>query len=391
VPTTSQEKLWSRDYVLFLGSTVLLWTSFYFPLLALPIYVMQHLHGSQTQAGLLSGMLTISAVLSRPLAGYAVDRWGRRWIQLASLLLFCGVVFSYNLAQTLLTLFAIRLLHGIPFGAATTASSAVAADLVPAARRGEGIGYFALAQTVATAFGPALALSVLGDGQFTRLFVTAGLIAVGALALASMVRYPPIRNPAARFSLRSALERRVGWLSVTSIFISLGYGSIISFVTLYAAELGIARAGLFFSAFAAGVVLTRLVAGRIFDRHGPKPVISASLGVLAAGYVILALVHTEMGFLAAAFVLGLGFGAVTPSLQTMAVNSVPAARRGAANGTLFSAFDIGIGLGSSLLGAVAQSAGSYATMYWLAGLILIIPALLFFLVVMPRYDVLRET
>jgi MFS family permease len=247
------------------------------------------------------------------------------------------------------------------------------------------MGYYSLSQTLATALGPALALSVLGDGQFGRLFVAAGVIAVGALALASLIRHPPIRNPAARFSLRSALERRVGWLSVTAGFISLGYGSIVTFITLYAAELGVARAGLFFSVFAAGVVLTRLVSGRTFDRHGPKPVVGASLGLLVAGYIILALAQTETGFLAAAFVLGLGFGALTPSLQAMAVNLVPAERRGAANGTLFSAFDIGIGVGSSLLGAVAQAAGSYATMYLVAAGVLVIPALLFFLVVMPRY------
>jgi MFS family permease len=381
----SQEELWSRDFVVFLGCTVLLWISFYFLLPTLPIYVVQRLGGSQTQVGLLSGLLTISAVVTRPLAGYAVDRWGRRVVHLPSILLFVGVVFSYNWTSTLFLLLVVRLLHGIPFGAATTANSTVAADLVPAARRGEGMGYYSLAQTLATAVGPALALSVLGDGQFGRLFAAASATAVGALGLAALIRHPPIRNPAARFSLRSALERRVGWLSVTAGFISLGYGSVVTFITLYAAELGIARAGLFFSVFAAGLVLTRLVSGRAFDRHGPKPVVAASLGMLLVGYVILALAQTEIGFLAAAFVLGLGLGALTPSLQAMAVNLVPAERRGAANGTLFSAFDIGIGVGSSLLGAVAQAAGSYATMYLVAGAVLVIPALLFFAVVMPRY------
>jgi predicted MFS family arabinose efflux permease len=107
--------------------------------------------------------------------------------------------------------------------------------------------------------------------------------------------------------------------------------------------------------------------------------------LLAVGYVILALVRTEMGDLGAAFVLGLAFGAIVPCLQAMAVNLVPPQRRGAANGTLFSAFDIGIGVGSYALGAVAQAAGSHATMYLVAGAVLVIPALLFLLAVMPRY------
>jgi MFS family permease len=386
--TGPDKKLWSRDFVLFLGSTVLVWTSFYSLLATLPIYVVQHLAGSQTHAGLLSGLLTITAVLSRPLAGYAVDRWGRRWIQLASLLLFCAVAFSYNLAQSLFMLLAIRLLHGIPFGIATTASNTVAADLVPTARRGEGIGYFALAQTLATAVGPALALTVLGNGQFTRLFVVTGLIAVGGLVVASAIRYPAIRNPAMMFSLRSLIERRVGWLSLAALFVAVSYGSVVSFITLYAGELGIAHAGLFFSVYAAGLLLARLVTGQIFDQRGPRPVVAGSVGLLLVGYVVLALWQTELGFLCAALLLGLG--AVSPTLQAMAANMVPAARRGAANATLFVCFDIGIGLGSYLLGALAQEAGSYATMYLVAGAILVIPALLFFLVVMPRYRVVRE-
>ena len=177
------------------------------------------------------------------------------------------------------------------------------------------------------------------------------------------------------------LERRVSWLSLTTIFVSLGYGSLVTFITLYAAELGIARAGLFFTIDAVGLMLARSVTGRIFDRRGPKQVVGASLGCLFFGYVMLGAWQTEVGFLCAAFLLGLGSGAVMPSFQAMAVNWVPAARRGAASATLYSAFDVGIGVGSYLLGAVAQAAGSYATMYRLAGLILIIPALLFFLAV----------
>jgi MFS family permease len=85
--TSTSEKLWSRDFVLFTGSTVVLWLSFYFLLPTLPIYVVQVLGGSQTDVGLLSAVLTVSALLTRPLAGFAVDRWGRRWIHLGFLAL----------------------------------------------------------------------------------------------------------------------------------------------------------------------------------------------------------------------------------------------------------------------------------------------------------------
>jgi predicted MFS family arabinose efflux permease len=235
------------------------------------------------------------------------------------------------------------------------------------------------------AFGPVLALRVLGNGQFRELFLATGTIAVGALALALLVRYPAIRDPSARLALGSVLERRVGWVSLTALFYAVGYGAVVTFITLYATELGIQQAGLFFSVFAAGLVLTRSFSGRVFDRYGPRWVVGAGLGVNVVAYLLLAMWRVEAGYLSSAFLLGLGQGVATPSLQTMAVNLVPAERRGAANGTLFSAFDMGIGFGSYALGALGQSSGSYGTMYFAAAGAVLIAALLFFGFVMPRY------
>jgi len=387
VQTTSQKKLWSRDFVLLSGSSLLLWASFYCLVPTLPLFAVERLQCSESQVGLISGAMTITAIVARLLAGYALDRWGRRWIHIVSLVAFCAVMLSHNLVRSMLMLLVIRLLVGIPFGVSTTASITVAADLVPAARRGEGMGHFGLAQTVAVAVAPVLALWLLGDGQFTRVFTAAGWIALGAALLACLVRHPRVPDPDTSFSLRSIVEKRVLWLSLTMLFIRLGVGSVVAFITLYAAQLRIPNAGLFFSLYAAGVVVSRSTSGRFFDRRGPGLVVGLAVGSLFVSYVVLALWQTGRGFLCAAFVMGLAIGAIQPSLEAMVVNMVPAARRGAANATLFSAVDIGMGLGPSLLGVVAQVAGGYATMYLVAGGILLIPALLFFGVVMPKYGV----
>lgn len=57
------------------------------------------------------------------------------------------------------------------------------------------------------------------------------------------------------------------------------------------------------------------------------------------------------GFFLAAALLGIGFGLVVPAGQAMVINQVPPHRRGAANATLMTAFDLGIGLRAVLLGA----------------------------------------
>jgi MFS family permease len=55
--------------------------------------------------------------------------------------------------------------------------------------------------------------------------------------------------------------------------------------------------------------------------------------------------------------IGFGYGFCLPALQTLAIIKSPPQRRGAATGTFFVAFDVGIGLGTVLWGYVAALTG----------------------------------
>ena len=78
--------------------------------------------------------------------------------------------------------------------------------------------------------------------------------------------------------------------------------------------------------------------------------------------VLLADLRSSRMLMLVAVIYGTGFGAMITSLQTMAVRDVPRNRIGAANATLFTGNDLGIGLGVMLLGMVAEAWG-YRDMY----------------------------
>jgi MFS family permease len=381
-------RLWTRDLLLLLGSTLLIWGSFYFLLPVLPLYLTQRLNGTTAQVGLLMAVVNVLSVVGRLFCGWACDRWGRRPVQLVFLALFCAAVLSYNLATTFAVLLLVRFLHGWPFGGSTTAGQVVASDLIPAERRGEGIGYYNTAGTLAMGLGPALALAVVSGGNFDRLFLVTALLAVGALLLAWPIRHPLVRNRGARFSLAALFERRVLWMSTVGLFIALGYSAVTSFISLYSGELGVANAGVFFTLYAAGMLLVRPVAGRIFDRRGPGLVMAGGLPLLALSYLALALWRTGSGYLSAGLLFGLGYGAIMPALQAMAVSVVPAVRRGAANATLYAIFDVGMSVGPYVNGLLAES-GGYPMMYLVAAVFLVVPAVVFFGRVLPRYGTTR--
>lgn len=385
--TTSTEKLWSRDFLLLFAATWLAWNSHYVLMPALPLYAAQRLQATPSQIGVLMGILALAAIVSRLLAGYALDRWGRPAITVGALVLYGGIALVYGLAPTVWALTVLRFVRGIPFGIGTTGCDTIASDLVPEARRGEGLGYHGLASTLAMISGSLLSSRIPGGGRYGWLFALAGLSGLAAAALAAWIRCPPVRRAASSPSLGWMFERRVGWVSLIMLITGLGYGSLMASVGLYGTELQIGAAGLFFSLYATGLLASRLVTGRPFDRYGPGVVVGSGLSLLSASYAALALWQTETGYLAAAVAMGFGFGAVVNSMRAMAIHLVPAGRRGAANGTLYALFDIGIVSGSALLGALAQAVGSYALVYLLVAGVTLMALGMFFVVIVPRYRV----
>ncbi|MTE28521.1 MFS transporter, partial [Winogradskyella sp. ZXX205] len=75
------------------------------------------------------------------------------------------------------------------WGFSTTASGTIATDLIPAKRRGEGMGYFGLSGNIALAFGPTLGLALAGVISFKLLFLICALLGLAALVLSSRINY----------------------------------------------------------------------------------------------------------------------------------------------------------------------------------------------------------
>lgn len=186
--------IWSRDFSLLWLTNFFMATSFYFLLPTVPTFAVDVLGADKTEVGYLIGLFTLSALLVRPLAGYLLDAKGRRMTYLTGLGLFALIIFGYKFATLFILLLVIRFLHGLSWGMLTTGGSTVAADLLPVERRGEGLGYYGLTMTVAMAIGPLLGLQVAGGGQYSRLFLVAGVLAAAAVGLGLLIRYPGVRS-----------------------------------------------------------------------------------------------------------------------------------------------------------------------------------------------------
>lgn len=368
--------LWKLPFVLISVSSFFLFMAFYTMSTTLPLYVRQSLGGSQGDIGMSMTVFIIAAVILRPFAGRWVDRLGSRPILLSGLGIFAGSSLLYFGIGSFGALLALRFVHGVGFGLAATAAGAAAAQLVPPERKGEGIGYYSLFMSLAMVLGPFTGLTVTSGSNFGALFAMcagfalAALLAVLRLALPNPApARPAVHTEAKPRFLQTIFERRALPVALTGLVLAFAYSGITTFISVYAEELELtAEAGLFFVFFALMIVLPRPITGRIFDRHGANVLVYPGIILFAAGTVILGLAGSGPIFLGAGAVIGLGYGLLFPSFQTLALQSSPPERGGIATSTYFVMFDAGYGIGSYALGIVAAGS-SYSSMYMVSGTI----------------------
>lgn len=293
----------------------------------------------------------MAALATRAASARALDRKGRRPFALGGLAIFAAATALLPLSASLGPLLVVRGVQGIGWGLATTAIASLVADLAPAERRGEAIGVWGLAPTVAMALGPAAggALSRLG-GPATAFLGTAllFLLALGLLLPVTEPRHAAGTGGRGPFPVGALLPCGVLFLS------SLSYGAILAFVPV---ELGTGRTGTYFLLYAVSILAVRPFAGRLSDRYGRVAVAVPGLLLGAVGVVGTGFVRGPFSLAAAAVLYGGGMAGLSfPALVAWTVDLAGDAR-GTAMAAFYGAYDLAIALGAFALGPLYERHG----------------------------------
>ncbi|OES45290.1 MFS transporter [Domibacillus iocasae] len=373
--------LWTKDFIGISFTNFLLFMTFYFLLVTLPVYVLNELNGTETEAGLATTVFLISAILIRFISGQWVEHFGKKNVLIASLVLFLAALIIYPFVSGLNALLILRFFHGIGFGMATTAAGAIVADIIPNSRRGEGMGYYVMSMNVAMAIGPFAGLFIMNKWGIGMGFTVCMTVAFISLLISFSLKKDEAASekPAGKFKLDlspgNLIEKSALPIALTGTFFAIVYSAILSFVSVYAQELHIGEAaGFFFVVYAVVIVLSRPFTGRWFDLYGANAIVYPSIVLFAAGMLLLSQAGGTGLFLIAAGVIGLGWGTLFPGFQTIAISKARPEKKALATATFLSLFDLGIGFGSFVVGIVAAGLGfkmlyAACAVYVLAGLI----------------------
>ena len=376
------ERLWNRNYIAVCAANFLLFFAFYLLLPMLPLYLRDTFSADKQLIGIILSGYTITALMIRPFGGFIVDSFPRKQVLLICYFLFFAFFAGYIVAGTILLFAIIRGLHGFAFGAVTVANSTMAIDVLPSSRRNEGIGYYGVSNNLAMAIGPSISMYLYDHHIDANVIFTISLVAaaIGLLCNAS-VKAPQkeLSREKQPISLDRFILTNASPECLMVIFFSFAYGILSTYLAIYGKdEIGIeGGSGLFFTILAIGLISARIISAQWVKRGQLTLNIGVGMIVTVIGFSLFTFWRDITGFYLSAAVLGIGYGAMCPSFQAVFVNLAHNNRRGTANSTYLTSWDLGLGIGVLVGGAIAERL-SYHDAYILAVAVCIIGTITFY-------------
>lgn len=381
----NSSRLWTKDFIIISGINFLINLVFYLLIVIIGEYAVDQFHASTSEAGLVTGIFIIGSLIGRLFTGRFIESLGRRKTLFIGLIFFILTTLLYLISSNIGIMLTTRLLHGIAAGIVGTATGTVAAQIIPAARKAEGIGYFSMSTTLATAVGPFIGLFMTQHTTFQMIFIFSSILGVISFITSLFVYIPaltvtakqPVAEPKS-FTLSQFIEPKAVPIAIITLVISFCYSSVLSFIKFYANEINlVSAASFFFLVYSIAVLFSRPFTGRLMDTKGANYIMYPGFVILAGGMVLLSSVNTGIMLLVAGALIGLGFGNMQSSTQAIAVKLTLPQRMGLATSTFFIALDAGLGFGPYLLGFIIPVTG-YRSLYVILGIVVFLSAVLYY-------------
>lgn len=327
-------------------------------------------------AGLVSGIYVVGGMFSRLASGKCLETFDWKRVGLAASALHFVACCFYPFVNSLPLLILVRFLHGLGFGAASSAIITIGMSVLPKSRFGEAAGYFMLGTTISVGIGPFVGGYIYdafgGMGCFICAIIMSFLMGFFLVFVdlrgVETGKGANLPKEEGTSLIRKLIEPGAVPISLVTALSALGYVGVMSFYRIYAEQVDLVEAfSWFFLLYAALLVVCRPMAGKVQDRYGGRFVCIPGILAQTVGLVLIAVKPCVPTLILCALGCALGYGALSSACNAMACQAAPLSRRSYAVTTFYLCCDVAMGFGPALLGAVVTAAGSYHVMYLAAG------------------------
>ncbi|WP_445326891.1 MFS transporter [Solibacillus sp. FSL R7-0682] len=377
-----KEPLWTKNFVTIALINFIIIVIFYLLMVTIASYAVQEFDASAAQAGLVSGIYIVGALIGRLITGRIIQSVGAKKILVIGLTLFVFTLLLYFIPAGITVLLGIRLLNGIAVGIASTATGTIIAQILPMARKGEGIGYYSMSSTLGTAVGPFIGLLLIQQTTYFIIFTMCVVLAVISLAASfttTISQQPKLENTTQKdFHISQFIDLKALPIGILIMLYALGYAGILSFINFFAEERDVvAASSMFFLVYAIALLVTRPFTGRLMDAKGANIVMYPGIVLFGMGLILLSTTHSSFTLLLAGAIIGVGYGNVASTFQALAIKVTTPEKMGLATSTYFIGLDIGLGFGPYFLGYLEPMVG-YGTLYFSLGIFIFFFLLLYY-------------
>ncbi len=278
---------------------------------------------TSAQIGLVMGLFSAIAVLSRPFMGIITSKKGEFIVMLLGTLLILFSSLTYSIIDRVGTLLYInRMLHGLGFSGMIAGGFSFLAKASVTTNRGIAFSRVGACIMGAVAFIPPVCESLILRYGFNSLYVFASLISLVLIACVFSLKKESDLEKAefsvnARGYISLIKDERLSLLLLSTFVFSHMQATVINFIAVYAMEKGVKGGPFFFIAFSIAVVIL-LFSGRLLDYFGIMGFLKIFYSIFTADMFIIPFLMVFKSGIIPAVLFGIALGFVFPSLNAIA-------------------------------------------------------------------------
>lgn len=355
----AKERIYNKKIILILAASFFYLSS---PMLINPLITgfTKSIGGSTLIAGLVAGVMNITSLLLRPIAGNLSDNHSK--YILASLggigLLIASIGYTLTTSVTLLIIF--RIVNGVGYVFCTVCMATWMASLLPKNKIGAGMGFYGLMNAIGMALAPSLGIYLYQNFGYSKAFIASAMSSILMIVLVQLVgdRGEPVKlkRPSQQASTKLRIvQPKVFPIAMMLMLFAIPYFATQAYIVTYVADLHLqVSVGMFFPIYAIILIILRLSLKDLFDTVAFGKFLY--IGLLSTIIGLLALVHMTNNFMMFIAALGIagGYGLMFSICQATSLLVVPIEERGLANSTFYVGMDLGMSLGP-IIGGLLKS------------------------------------
>lgn len=367
--TVTSDKMWNRNFICVFLTSMFLNSAFWTIVPMVSSYCLE-LGADLKTASFVASLMSLAAMILRPIAGMVSDQVNRKRLILVTALVYVVLALLHILARDVRILAVCRVLVGMAFSFSSVSIIAFGTLFIPDSRLGEGMGWLSLGQVISQSLGPGIGIFLIDNFGYTACFIGSAAMGLFALICMLMIRYEEEKKP---FTFKKLSFNDIIMMPVVPYALILGLFSACSgldntFVALIGKERAIAGYSLFFTAYSIGMFLTRPVFGKILDKKGLDLMFYPSLLAMALTGILTGSATSTLVLVLSACFKAVGMSAGSQGIQADCIKKFGKERAGVVSSTNFIGMDIGNVLGP-IIGSTVVEAYGYRTMYWGYGIL----------------------